>query len=233
MYILNKTIGRPIHKWLWTIVEREKEKQNRENRRNSLVTKTNAIHLFTSLIYQTCISLSSHCSLSIWMSMDSPTSATTIDLTLPASDAPMCPPNVDKAFSSPKTKIGWHSLEQYYKDFKEYLTGDHKGKTSATCILCKETVWHLKNSTSNYSRHLQRKHKVEYDLWSTNASKQTKPESKWRYQVVYPRRLQQQSMIQLILVKLNWLGWYPMILSSDWIYHYRLLRNRLLFAPWR
>ncbi|CAF1558903.1 unnamed protein product [Rotaria sordida] len=73
-----------------------------------------------------------------------------------------------------KTKIGRHGLEQYYEDFKEYITGDLKGKTSATCILCKEIVWHVKNSTSNYCHHLQRKHKAEYDLWSKNASDKEK-----------------------------------------------------------
>ncbi|CAF5059395.1 unnamed protein product, partial [Rotaria magnacalcarata] len=63
-------------------------------------------------------------------------------------------------------------LEKYLENFKEYIAGDSKRKTSATCILCKEIVWHLKNATSNYSRHLQRKHKVEFDSWSKQAYKE-------------------------------------------------------------
>ncbi|CAM2728341.1 unnamed protein product [Rotaria socialis] len=62
-------------------------------------------------------------------------------------------------------------LETRFSD-DEYIAGDSKGKTSATCILCKETVWHLKNATSNYSRHLQREHKVEFDSWSKQAYKE-------------------------------------------------------------
>ncbi|CAF1436072.1 unnamed protein product, partial [Didymodactylos carnosus] len=74
---------------------------------------------------------------------------------------------------------GRHGLEQHYDDFKEYNVGDLKGKTSATCTICKETVWHLKSSTSNYSRHLQRNHPAEFQLWSTtNASKEKKSENK-------------------------------------------------------
>lgn len=73
-----------------------------------------------------------------------------------------------------KVKIGRQGLERYYNDFKEYLTGDLKGKTSAICAICKEQVWHLKNSTSNYSRHLQRKHADEFQQWSANAAKERK-----------------------------------------------------------
>ncbi|CAF1561022.1 unnamed protein product, partial [Adineta steineri] len=62
-------------------------------------------------------------------------------------------------------------LETRFSD-DEYIAGDSKGKTSDTCILCKETVWHLKNATSNYSRHLQRDHKVEFDSWSKQAYKE-------------------------------------------------------------
>ena len=110
--------------------------------------------------------------------MDSPTTATTIDLTLSSSDAEMCSSNDNNTSSATKTKIGRHGLERHYKDFKEYLTGDLIGKISATCVLCNETVWHLKNSTSNYGRHLQRKHKAEFDLWSENASRQKNSEGK-------------------------------------------------------
>ncbi|CAF1396264.1 unnamed protein product [Rotaria magnacalcarata] len=68
--------------------------------------------------------------------------------------------------------MGGKGLEKYLENFKEYIAGDSKRKTSATCILCKEIVWHLKNATSNYSRHLQRKHKVEFDSWSKQAYKE-------------------------------------------------------------
>ena len=64
-----------------------------------------------------------------------------------------------------KSKIGRNGLEKYYKDIREYLTGENKGKTSAVCSLCDDTVWHMKNVTSNYSRHLQRKHKKEFEAW--------------------------------------------------------------------
>ena len=56
-----------------------------------------------------------------------------------------------------KTKIGRHDLEQYYEDFKKRSTCDLKDKTSTACVLCTETIWHVKNSTSHYSRLLQRK----------------------------------------------------------------------------
>ena len=46
----------------------------------------------------------------------------------------------DETFSIVKNKIGRQSLEQYFKNFKEYITGEHKDKTSATCKLCEETV---------------------------------------------------------------------------------------------
>ncbi len=85
--------------------------------------------------------------------MDSSSDVATMDLTAPPSDTQTSSSNDDKISCTIKTKIGRHGLEQHYEDFKEYLTGDLKGKTSAPCILCKETVWHLKNSTSNYSRH--------------------------------------------------------------------------------
>ena len=48
-----------------------------------------------------------------------------------------------------KNKISRQGLEQYFKNFKEYTAGEHKGKTSATCKLCEETVWHLRHATSN------------------------------------------------------------------------------------
>ncbi|CAF1416363.1 unnamed protein product [Rotaria sordida] len=108
------------------------------------------------------------------MQMDSSSDVATIDLTLPTSDTQISSSNDDKMSCIVKTKIGRHGLEQYYEDFKEYIAGDLKGKTSATCILCKETVWDVKNSTSNYCRHLQRKHKAEYDLWSKNTSDKEK-----------------------------------------------------------
>ncbi|CAF1276570.1 unnamed protein product [Rotaria sordida] len=111
------------------------------------------------------------------MQMDSSSNITTIDLTLPTADAQTSSSNDDKISCTVKTKIGRHGLEQYYEDFKEYNAGDLKGKTSAICILCKEMVWHVKGSTSNYYRHLQRKHKPEYDLWSKNES-QKKNENK-------------------------------------------------------
>jgi hypothetical protein len=113
------------------------------------------------------------------MDPSSNTNTTTIDLTLSTSDTGASSSNDNKLSFTIKTKIGRHGLEQYFEDFKEYLTGDYKGKTSATCTLCKEVVWHLKTATSNYSRHLQRKHKAEFDLWS-NASKEKKPEDNTR-----------------------------------------------------
>ena len=98
----------------------------------------------------------------------------TIDLTLLTSDAQieMVTADPDDTFSMTKIKIGRQDVEQYFKNFKEYSTEEHKGKTSATCILCKETVWHLKDSTANCSRHIQRKHKTEFELWSKNIGKE-------------------------------------------------------------
>ncbi|CAF3334021.1 unnamed protein product [Rotaria sp. Silwood2] len=114
------------------------------------------------------------------MQMDSSSDITTIDLTPSTSDTQTSSSNNDKSSCTVKTKIGRHGLEQYYDDFKEYTAGDMKGKTSAICTLCKDIVWHVKASTSNYSRHLQRKHKAEYELWSQNASFKEKNENKFK-----------------------------------------------------
>ena len=109
-----------------------------------------------------------------------------------------------------KTKIGRNGLEKYFNDFKEYLTGEHKGKTSATCSLCQEVVWHMKNVTSNYNRHLQRKHKTEFEEWTgtvkvkINAGKELKqptlqetissPRSS-TYASLHPRQLELSEMV--------------------------------------
>ena len=49
-----------------------------------------------------------------------------------------------------RNKIGRHDPQQCFKNFKEYITGEHKGKTSANCKLFQETLWHLRHATSNY-----------------------------------------------------------------------------------
>ncbi|CAF3892783.1 unnamed protein product, partial [Rotaria sp. Silwood1] len=100
------------------------------------------------------------------MQMDSSSDVKTIALTLLISGAQIRAPNDEKMSCIVKTKIGRHGLE--------HIVGDLKDKTFATCILCKETLWHVKNSTSNYWRHLQCKHKDEYNLWSKNASDKNK-----------------------------------------------------------
>lgn len=110
--------------------------------------------------------------------MNTSATTTTIDLTLPTTNAQTSSPNDNKISSTVKTKIGRHGLEDYYEEFKEYKEGDLKAKTSAMCLLCKELVWHVKNSTSNYSRHLQRKHNAEYKLWSQKISTKEKTENK-------------------------------------------------------
>ena len=56
----------------------------------------------------------------------------------------------DETFSIARYKIGCHGLQQYFKNFKEYITGEHKGKISPTCKLVEETLWHLRQLTSNY-----------------------------------------------------------------------------------
>ena len=56
----------------------------------------------------------------------------------------------DETFSIVRNKIGRHGLQQYFKNFKEYITGEHKGKTSPTCKLFEETLWHLRHATSNH-----------------------------------------------------------------------------------
>ncbi|CAF1621781.1 unnamed protein product [Adineta ricciae] len=106
--------------------------------------------------------------------MDSSPTASTIELTLPSRSRETDSSKDDKLPGVTRAKIGRQGLERYYNDFKEYTTGDLKGKTSARCALCKEQVWHVKNSTSNYSRHLQRKHPAEFQLWSEDVAKGTK-----------------------------------------------------------
>ena len=56
----------------------------------------------------------------------------------------------DETFSIVRNKIGRHGLQQYFKNFKEYIIGEHKGKASTTCKLFEETLWHLRHTTSNY-----------------------------------------------------------------------------------
>ena len=95
-------------------------------------------------------------------------SITIIDQGSPSSNAPASLANDSINLSTSdtcKAKIGRKGLEKYFNDFKEYLTGEHKGKTSATCSLCKEVVWHIRHVTSNYIRHLQRKHKTDFAEW--------------------------------------------------------------------
>ena len=77
----------------------------------------------------------------------------TIDLTLSTCDSQIeiATTENDEAFSIVKNKIALQDLEQYFKNFKEYITDEHKGKTLATCKLCEETVWHLRHVTSDYS----------------------------------------------------------------------------------
>ncbi|CAF5165310.1 unnamed protein product, partial [Rotaria magnacalcarata] len=52
---------------------------------------------------------------------------------------------------------------------------------SATCNLCKDIVCHVNVCTSNYNRHLQRRNKAEYELWSQNPSfKEKKNDNKFK-----------------------------------------------------
>ena len=56
----------------------------------------------------------------------------------------------DETFPIVRNKIDRHGLQQYLKDFKEYITDEHKGKASATYKLFEETLWYLRHATSNY-----------------------------------------------------------------------------------
>ena len=80
-----------------------------------------------------------------------------INLTVSVSDAETSFTNNENTLCLIKTRIGGKGLERYFENYKVYIAGDNKGKTSATCILCKEIVWHLKNATSNYIHHLKMK----------------------------------------------------------------------------
>ncbi|CAF5189872.1 unnamed protein product, partial [Rotaria magnacalcarata] len=63
----------------------------------------------------------------------------------------------------------------------KYTASDMKDKASATCNLCKDIVCHVNVCTSNYNRHLQRRNKAEYELWSQNASfKEEKNDNKFK-----------------------------------------------------
>ena len=70
--------------------------------------------------------------------MDSSPNTSTIDLTVSSPDVEMSSPKNITSSNTTKAKIGRQGLEQYYSDFKEYIDGDLKGKTSATCILCRD-----------------------------------------------------------------------------------------------
>ena len=104
--------------------------------------------------------------------MTSPTpiheSITIIDQGSSSCNALTSPPNDSNNLTKSvacKANIGRKGLEKYFNDFKEYLTGEHKGKTSAICSSCTEIVWHMRHVTSNYSRHLQRKHRTHFEEW--------------------------------------------------------------------
>ncbi|CAF1049364.1 unnamed protein product [Rotaria magnacalcarata] len=62
----------------------------------------------------------------------------------------------------------------------KYTASDMKDKTSATCNLCKDIVCHVNVCPSNYNRHLQRRNKAEYELWSQNASFKEKNDHKFK-----------------------------------------------------
>ena len=72
-------------------------------------------------------------------SMDIPT----IDLTLSTCDSQIeiATTENNETFSKVKNKIGRQGLEQYFKNFKEYITDEHRGKTSATRKLCEEILY--------------------------------------------------------------------------------------------
>ncbi|CAF1531206.1 unnamed protein product [Adineta ricciae] len=137
-----------------------------------------------------------------------------IDLPLSTYDGQSSPSidgNMAEASCTTKTKIGGQGLERYFNDFKEYIRGEQQGKTSAICALCKEMVWHVKNVTSNYSRHLQRKHKPEFDVWTASVKAQSSvdkngkqptlldtlstPPRLSRYGTIHPRQLELSEMI--------------------------------------
>ena len=87
------------------------------------------------------------CLLVIGFKMNLLLNESTIDLILATTDIEMSFTDDDKILFLIKTKIGRKGLEKYFENFKKYLTRDNKGKTSATCILCKEIVWRLKYAT--------------------------------------------------------------------------------------
>ena len=72
------------------------------------------------------------------MEVESSIDIPTIDLTLSTSHSQIQIDTTDndEMFSVVKNKIGRQSLEQYFKNFNEYITSEHKGKTSANCKLC-------------------------------------------------------------------------------------------------
>ena len=84
--------------------------------------------------------------------MESSIDIPTIGLTSGTCDSQIEIPTTEngETFSIVRNKIGPHDLQQYFKNFKEYITGEHNGKTSANCKLFEETLWHLRHATSNY-----------------------------------------------------------------------------------
>ena len=80
------------------------------------------------------------------MEMESSTDIPTIDLTLSTSHSQIQIDTTenDETFSIVKNKIRRQGLKQYFKNFNEYITDEHKGKTSATCKLCERNCIPLK-----------------------------------------------------------------------------------------
>ena len=78
--------------------------------------------------------------------MESSIDIATIDLTLSISHSriEIATNENDETFSIVKNKIGRQGLEQYFKNFKEYITSEHKGKTSTNCKLCERNCMTLK-----------------------------------------------------------------------------------------
>ena len=68
------------------------------------------------------------------MEMASSTDRPTIDLMLSTCDSQIkiAITENDEIFSTVENKTGRQDLEQYFKNFKKYITDEYKGKTSAT-----------------------------------------------------------------------------------------------------
>lgn len=72
------------------------------------------------------------------------------------------------------TKTASHVLQQFF----HAIETENNGIKSAKCLICRMIVKQSPDSTFNYKRHVERKHKVELDQWQAALQMKKRGEDK-------------------------------------------------------